>query len=228
MKYSLALLGAVVLLLSACSVTKQYITFERTAAVAIEKSVQNIHIPEKIAPYINSADKIAFVSLEDATTGDDELTAVIEDAVLKQLVDNGVAVLDRDFDLLLRGSLESTAQPERIVLAESGAPLAVSLPKDFAQADKLVAYRVKELGVTYQQDGKDIVRKARAILTLRVIDCADNRIIYADTCEGHFQDTVGLAEMDTLEKLHYRNFSYRYPKNNTNTPCTNICETPKK
>lgn len=224
MKYAIAVLCAALLLLSGCMVNTYHASLEKSAAVAIEKSIQNMQLHEKISFYIKAQDKIALVSMEEPFTLDDDLTALIEDAVIKQLLARSYTVLDRDMDIMFRSGWETTKFTEMdtlIYYGENGQRWFL-LPTGFTKADKLIAYRIKEIGVSYESDGPDLIRKAHTILNIRIINAADNRILYADTMEGKHQDILSPAERYALEHFHYKNYTYAYPRKNPNKPMTNI------
>lgn len=218
------LMGAAITLISACVVNSQVATMERSAAVAVERSIQNMQLADKISVHVQAQDKAVFVSLENAVTLDDDLTAMLEDVIIKQLVAKGFTILDRDLDIVFRSWYEQGFKSggDSLLLQLLANNSNRMLPPELSQADKIIAYRIKEIGVSYQAEGTDLIRKARTILSVRVVDPKDCRILFADTLEGNQQDILTPAEKQVLEHFHYKRFSYAYPRQNPNKPLTNL------
>ena len=88
-------------LLSSCAIQTK-VTYEKTNASLIQKSIKNLNTLEKLKSKINKTDKIAIVGMEDYKTSDYSLLATLEDEIIKEFVVNGYKVLERDDDMVYR------------------------------------------------------------------------------------------------------------------------------
>lgn len=106
MKYSLLII--LLVLCCGCTATIPEIPeFEDSNAHLIKETVESIQIADSLAPYINENENIIFVSLEKDKTDDNAIPSLIEDVCIKQLVDYGYNVLERDDNTLYRLMSES-------------------------------------------------------------------------------------------------------------------------
>lgn len=94
-------------ILFGCATLPEIPKFEDSNAYLIKQSIEQINIVDTLSDYIDKEDKIALVSLENPKTFDNSITSVIEDVFLKQFVDKGYFVVERDDDLLYRLMSES-------------------------------------------------------------------------------------------------------------------------
>ena len=92
----------VVLFLSSCVVTAPTVTYEKTNASLIQKSIKDLNALENLKSYIKKSDKITVVGVEDYKTGDYSLLATLEDEIIKEFVSEGYKVLERDNDMVYR------------------------------------------------------------------------------------------------------------------------------
>ena len=92
----------VVLFLSSCVVTAPTVTYEKTNASLIQKSIKDLNALENLKSYIKKSDKIAIVGMEDYNTKDWSLSATLEDEIIKEFVSEGYKVLERDNDMIYR------------------------------------------------------------------------------------------------------------------------------
>ena len=90
-----------VLFLSSCAI-KQTVTYEKTNASLIQKSIKDLNTLENLKSKINKADKITIVGVEDYKTSDYSLLATLEDEIIKEFVVQGYKVLERDNDMVYR------------------------------------------------------------------------------------------------------------------------------
>ena len=88
-------------LLSSCAIQTK-VTYEKTNASLIQKSIKNLNALEKLKSKINKTDKIAIVGMEDYKTSDYSLLATLEDEIIKEFVIQGYKVLERDNDMVYR------------------------------------------------------------------------------------------------------------------------------
>jgi hypothetical protein len=91
-----------VLFLSSCAVKVPTVTYEKTNASLIQKSIKDLNALENLKSYIKKSDKIAIVGVEDYKTGDYSLLATLEDEIIKEFVSEGYKVLERDNDMVYR------------------------------------------------------------------------------------------------------------------------------
>ena len=89
------------LLFSSC-VIKQTVTYEKTNASLIQKSIKDLNTVDNLKSKISKTDKIAIVGVEDYKTDDYSLLATLEDAIIKEFVSQGYKVLERDNDMVYR------------------------------------------------------------------------------------------------------------------------------
>tara|TARA_B110000977_G_scaffold39101_1_gene52445 strand:+ start:4011 stop:4865 length:855 start_codon:yes stop_codon:yes gene_type:complete len=91
-----------VLFLSSCAVISPTVTYEKTNASLIQKSIKDLKPLENLKSNIKKSDKIAIVGVEDYKTGDYSLLATLEDEIIKEFVNGGYKVLERDNDMVYR------------------------------------------------------------------------------------------------------------------------------
>ncbi|MDG2138753.1 MAG: hypothetical protein P8J77_00930 [Flavobacteriales bacterium] len=89
-------------LLSSCAIIQTKVTYEKTNASLIQKSIKNLNTLDRLKSKINKADKIAIVGVEDYKTSDYSLLATLEDEIIKEFVIQGYKVLERDNDMVYR------------------------------------------------------------------------------------------------------------------------------
>ncbi len=116
----------VIPLLIGCAVSKYQVKFEDSNAYLIKKSIDNINIVDSLETEIKKSDNIAIVSLERLRTDNSSINTIIEDVLLKKLLDNGYSVLERDDDLLYRLRSESDSSTYSYYLYNKEVELASS------------------------------------------------------------------------------------------------------
>ena len=101
---TITIIFSLVLTLSSCVTMEQAadVSWEKTNASLIKKSIENMSVTEQVKDYINKNDNIIIVGIEDANTTDYSLLSNIEGLMIKEFVNNEYQVLERDLDLLYR------------------------------------------------------------------------------------------------------------------------------
>ena len=89
------------LFLSSCAILPD-VSYEQSNASLIQKSIKNLNTLEKLKSQINKSDKIAIVGMEDYNTKDWSLSATLEDEIIKEFVEGGYKMLERDNDMVYR------------------------------------------------------------------------------------------------------------------------------
>ena len=92
---------AISLLLSSCAMQTS-VTYEKTNASLIQKSIKDLNTVDSLKSKINKTDKIAIVGVEDYRTDDYSLLVTLEDEIIKEFVVQGYKVLERDNDMVYR------------------------------------------------------------------------------------------------------------------------------
>ena len=95
-------IGLAILCFSSCAIKGPTVTYEKTNASLIHKSIKDLKTLENLKPHIKKSEKIAIVGMEDYKTGDYSLLATLEDEIIKEFVNNGYKVLERDHDMIYR------------------------------------------------------------------------------------------------------------------------------
>ena len=209
MKTTLYILVAT-LLFSSCAI-KQTVTYEKTNASLIQKSIKDLKTVDNLKSKISKADKIAIVGVEDYKTSDYSLLATLEDEIIKEFVANGYKVLERDNDMIYRLFSEESKNYKHINIVK-GAKYGISSSSSnddyysyylsggsnsnsgydqeylstLKSADKIISYRVIESGIVYDYDDKDagmgeVEREARTILEVRLTNAKTSEILSAIT-----------------------------------------------
>ena len=87
---------------SSCVIKAPTVTYEKTNASLIQKSIKDLNTVDNLKSKISKADKIAIVGVEDYDGGDYSLLATLEDEIIKEFVMGGYKVLERDNDMVYR------------------------------------------------------------------------------------------------------------------------------
>lgn len=88
--------------ISSCAIKGPSVTYEKTNASLIQKSIKDLKTVENLKSKINKSDKITIVGVEDYDGGDYSLLATLEDEIIKEFVISGYKVLERDNDMVYR------------------------------------------------------------------------------------------------------------------------------
>jgi len=91
-----------VLFLSSCAIQGPTVSYEKSNASLIQKSIKNLNTVKNLEGYLSKNDKIVFIGIEDKNTSDYSLLATLEDEIIKEFVVNGYNILERDNDLIYR------------------------------------------------------------------------------------------------------------------------------
>ena len=89
------------LFLSSCAIIPQ-VSYEKTNASLIQKSINNLNTLDNLKSKISKSDKIVIVGVEDYNTSDYSLLVTLEDEIIKEFVMQGYKVLERDEDMVYR------------------------------------------------------------------------------------------------------------------------------
>lgn len=93
----------------------------------------------------------------------------------------------------------------------------MSINTNLLTADKILAYRVIENGIIYENANNidpsipDITRTATTLLSFRITDAKSGKIISMVDVDQSSSDQISKKDQDLLEKYHYRNYSFSYP-----------------
>lgn len=82
-------------------------------------------------------------------------------------------------------------------------------------ADKIVAYRVVENGIVYEDESKTVSdslnRVANMILSFRIEDAKTGKIISMKDIEQTSKDEISRKDKKLIENFHYRDYPFSYP-----------------
>jgi len=240
------------LILSSCAIQEPTVTYEKTNASLIQKSIKDLNTLDNLKSNISKTDKIAIVGMEDYKTGDYSLLATLEDEIIKEFVDNGYKVLERDNDMIYRLFSEESKNYKHINIVK-GAKYGISSSSSnddyysyylsggsnsnsgydqeylstLKSADKIISYRVIESGIVYDYDDKDagmgeVEREARTILEVRLTNAKTSEILTAITLDGKANDFVKETDVKALKGFSYRYYSHTLPKTHGNPKTATI------
>jgi hypothetical protein len=82
-------------------------SFDKSNQVFLEKTIDELNLSKDMDKKLDKDSSIAIVSIENNLTKDTPLTALIEDYMIDDLVNNGFTVFDRDLDALINIVRES-------------------------------------------------------------------------------------------------------------------------
>jgi hypothetical protein len=88
--------------ISSCAIKGPAVTYEKTNASLIQKSIKDLNTLDNLKSKISKTDKIVIVGVEDYKTSDYSLLATLEDEIIKEFVVQGYKVLERDNDMVYR------------------------------------------------------------------------------------------------------------------------------
>ena len=91
-----------ILIFTSCTYNRSVVTWEKSNASLIKKSINDLNVSESISKFIDKNEYLIVVGAEDEITTDYSLLATIEDGIIKELVNNNYQILERDNDLLFR------------------------------------------------------------------------------------------------------------------------------
>ena len=182
------------LFLSSC-VIKQTVTYEKTNASLIQKSIKDLNTVGNLKSKINKSDKIAIVGVEDYKTADYSLLATLEDEIIKEFVSEGYRVLERDNDMVYRLFSEESKNYKHInrVKGVKYGASAYNKNADYnshylygnSQANSASVYsEIKN----YEQEFQSSLQSADKIISYRVIESG---IVY----DGDEKD-AGIGEVE--------------------------------
>ncbi len=182
MKVFLAISVAVLIFLAcAPAVTKKPVTVS-TNTEAIIKAIEKIEIPWNL---LRAGERVALVSIETEKSKDYPTNYLIEDRLIKKISEKGAIPVERNTKLL------------PALLLESGS----SLPNtNLATASKIITYRVLDCGIEFVPSaGGALIRRASAILHIRLEDAKKGNILWLGRVEGKVEDQIPPSFIGELE-----------------------------
>ena len=212
-----------------CTVTKA--NFDQSNHVFFERTVDNLQLGKAITKEIPHGKRIAIRSLEQESTVDRPVIAILEDQMVQALLNAGYSVVERDDNALSHLFKESNSNkfniPKNKYAWLSGKDLKVetqNIPEgsdlDFIQtnlvaADYILAYRIQECGIRYEKKENStdtILRNGLVRLHVRVYDAKTSEVKYVGNITGTNEDEIEKSMMYLLANFHYTNFfPYDYP-----------------
>ena len=165
-----------VLFLSSCAI-KQTVTYEKTNASLIQKSIKDLNTLDNLKSKINKTDKIAIIGVEDYKTGDYSLLATLEDEIIKEFVSKGYKVLERDNDMVYRLFSEESKNYKHINRVK-GAKYGVSAYSKNEDYNSYYLYGNSQASAAsisseiknYDQEFQSSLQSADKIISYRVIE----------------------------------------------------------
>jgi len=172
------ILISLILTFSSCIVLPP-VTWENTNANLIHKSIQNLNTVGKLKKHLNKSDKIVVLGVEDARVYDYSLLATLEDEIIKQFVEKGYRMLERDHDMiynLFSESNDTYKYVNRVKQAEASKSVAGG-GSNFGSADlyfrgssHAYAFENSSAVKNYNQEYKSNLSTADKIISYRVIE----------------------------------------------------------
>ena len=192
------------------------ISYEKTPAVLIQKSIQDLNLVKNLNKTLSKDDKIIIASMEKYETLDSALTIAVEDEFIKELVSNGHTVLERDHHSLkwlnneleyydLKGddlSLIKNIEVNTINASKSNKAQLIS-------GSKIISYRIIESGIIYKEKPLTptmLDREARTILEIRVLNVKTGAILDALTLNGVASDEIKKQDVHSLNNYYYKHY----------------------
>lgn len=99
-------LMAILISFMGCATINQPISFEDSNAYFLKRNVSKIDLSE-ITKFVDEGDNVVVVSIETEDTHDTYVNSIIEDVLIKKLIENNHNVLERDNDMVYRLASES-------------------------------------------------------------------------------------------------------------------------
>jgi hypothetical protein len=167
----------VVLFLSSCAIQGPTVTYEKTNASLIQKSIKNLKAVDNLKSKINKLDKIAIVGVEDYKTGDYSLLATLEDEIIKEFVTSGYKILERDNDMVYRLFSEESKKYKHVNRVK-GAKYGVSVSSKSEDVNSYYLYGNSRSNSgssfseikNYDQEFQSTLQSADKIISYRVIE----------------------------------------------------------
>jgi hypothetical protein len=165
------------LILSSCAIQGPTVTYEKTNASLIHKSIKDLKTVESLNSHISKTDKIAVVGMEDYKTNDYSLLATLEDEIIKEFVNSGYKVLERDDDMVYRLFSEESNNYKHINRVK-GAKYGASISSGNADYNSYYLNgnsQANSAGVfaevkNYDQEFQSSLKSADKIISYRVIE----------------------------------------------------------
>ena len=84
-----------ILIFTSCTYNRSVVTWEKSNASLIKKSINDLNVSESISKFIDKNEYLIVVGAEDEITTDYSLLATIEDGIIKELVNNNYQILGK-------------------------------------------------------------------------------------------------------------------------------------
>lgn len=242
MKYLLFSLSILLFLTGCATIPHTQPPSNMSNANAIRKSVESVDLASVLAGIVTTNDKVAIVAIDTKQTSNSAITSQVEDVLIGTLVTQGFNVLERSDYMLNKIISESGAtyrmynpvklekkvqdsQSTSAVNASSSSSsltdtseyFTIETPTTLQSADKLIAYRIEEIGVMYKTGaGMDLKlteyqREAKTIMTVRIENAKTGQVLASKLIEGVYIDKVEAANIDKLQGFHYSSDYFAYP-----------------
>jgi hypothetical protein len=92
---------------------------------------------------------------------------------------------------------------------------ALSIDSKLNTADKIIAYRILENGIIFEDPQSDIDtkinRKAKLVVSFRIEDTKSSQILAIKELTANREDLVNKDDIPALSQMHFRNYSFAYP-----------------
>lgn len=237
------LIGGIALFVGNCATIVQP-TFEKSNQYFLEQTIDKLKIGEQLIGKIPAGSSVALVSIEVTRENDwmDKAPiAMIEDQLIKSLVENGFKVVERDEDALRNLIREGTNknyslshdQWEDAIYSpfyDRWPSITDTLPKlpfdvpdptfqlyetQMKGADYLVSYRVLEAGILYKKNDNinstKEIREGLVRLNVRAQSTKNGEIVWVGNLQGQNEDKVEKTLVPQLANFHYSYFGHKYP-----------------
>ena len=192
---------ALIITLSSCSIQENTtLTFEKTNASLIQKSVQNLQVSSTLKSDLSKDENIVIVGIEDESTKDNGIIAIIEDQVVKDFVNKGYKVLERDNDIIYRLISESDTnytithkaksfsnQHAKSTSASSIGAVDLNNDEYLSGNTEALAYNNSYYRKNYDQTLETNLLASDKLITYRVIECG---VIYDIDYDDTMYDNV--------------------------------------
>ncbi len=153
------------------------VTFENSHQRFLERVIGDLDVTEVVAETVEPGTVVSVVSMESPYTTDTPLVAMLEDAIIGQLLAAGYGVLERDEDLMLRLVGESSGSgytyispPGRLTVTSAGAQVAGG-PYGYGVAGSAAVTSLRgalrDTFVTYETR----LATATCLVSYRVLEC---------------------------------------------------------
>lgn len=204
-------------------------TFEDSNQYFLEQTVNKMDLTDEIRTTIPPKSTVAVLSMEKRSTVDEPIIAMIEDQLIRSLLDEGYKVVERDEQMVYNFIREKKTDCYSLLFFPGTPELDAENPKtakefpvgdnwvfktSMESADYLISYRVLEMGILYRpiydspdhQEREGLVR-----LHVRVQKADTGEIVFADNVNGKNTSRVPNEFVSQLANYHYSFFPHEFP-----------------